>query len=1102
MKKFLLILGLMALAVPTLMAESPTIYGFFGKTSSKKGVHKFQAETPATFESIYPFSSYYVSEGGGVFTDNQFIFVEKTYSSNTLKVIKYLDIDNPSTYSLGDEVTNLPVTSTHTALCQDPSSGQIYGIFYNESGSANKYFFGTLNPTTGLSTKIQDVAFTSFPTAIAINKDGDVYVITKADGILHKGTKAGNFTEVGELSEKPYPSGSEYTMAMTFDPNDGTLYWSRYNPGFGYDFCTINPATCEVTILGDHGSTYMMACALYIAKNPTEADPKELSDFSVTADGFNTTLTVSFTVPSQTVGGANLTGDLKTYVVIDGEFVDNGAKMAPGAKYTKDFNVSDGKHNIMAWVTTSDAEPLASKKSSMEYFAGQDIPEAVSELTATKGENDNITITWTAPTIGITGGNFNVEALRYKINICPNSNGEEGEEVATGLNTCTYTFVPPTTDLRFLQFEVIPYTDAVTGNSAKTEQLVVGEDFPGMVGEITGNQTETSIELSWSAPEEGKNGSWYDAESLTYTVKLLPNTTLEEGLTTTAFTYPVEGDELRNLQFEIIAVTDKGEGPGKKSGKFTIGAALTVPFIQTFEGLDGDVDNSFFTIINANEDNKTWDLYESGYGDNVNHTLRITYSSSGVQQDDWAITAPILLRAGHEYKLSYDALLAYPSWGIEYLELYLGTANTVEGMTTPLREEPTGYEEKTQVDEETFSIDTTGVYYIGFHIVTPGNSGNLELDNIALDFAGEHSAPAAVPAAAESVTVTATANDDDSPVPTTATVTFTVPDKDAEGNADPEIDLVNVYRGDKLVYSAKYPVENEEISIEDTIEEEGYYTYTVEFVNAVGASEKTASEELRVGMKEVIDFVAAPTAGDITYESAVISFSYQIANAPEGATARAIISCNGLDDVEKDLAITTEETNVSIDLTDLAADTDYEFSVILQLLLPDQKLTLAESEAKTVSLTTATAPAVKITQVNTDNITDSSVDIIVEFDATDMPDNAVISVEATEGDDTFTADEIEDASGKKVATVHIDNLDEGSDHTFVIKVKATKGLDGDTLATDEYEISFRTTAVGLLESESGDIRYFDINGVEVKYPEQGIYIILKDGKTSKVVIRK
>ena len=150
--------------------------------------------------------------------------------------------------------------------------------------------------------------------------------------------------------------------------------------------------------------------------------------------------------------------------------------------------------------------------------------------------------------------------------------------------------------------------------------------------------------------------------------------------------------------------------------------AHEVPYMETFET---QAAFSEFTVINANNDNRTWTY--SSTGKNVSYQW-----NSANAADDWLITPAIIMDPEVEYDFSIDAKASgYP----ERFEVMVGTEPTVESMTTTVI--PAVVVEGYDVTNHTgrFTVPASksnGQYYIGIHAISDADQFVLTIDNIGI----------------------------------------------------------------------------------------------------------------------------------------------------------------------------------------------------------------------------------------------------------------------------------------------------------------------------------------------------------------------------------
>lgn len=163
----------------------------------------------------------------------------------------------------------------------------------------------------------------------------------------------------------------------------------------------------------------------------------------------------------------------------------------------------------------------------------------------------------------------------------------------------------------------------------------------------------------------------------------------------------------------------------------------TLPYVNTF---DDAADQKQFTIIDANEDGRTWNWYSG--------MARYTYSSTN-QGDDWLVSPAIKLVAGKKYAFSIAAHAQQASYP-ERLEVKIAKSNTAEGLAAGAQVIDT-----TDVTTAGFitlannelTVAESGEYYIGVHAISDKDIYYLYVDDFVLE-----AAPIAAPYVADFTT--------------------------------------------------------------------------------------------------------------------------------------------------------------------------------------------------------------------------------------------------------------------------------------------------------------------------------------------------------------
>lgn len=201
--------------------------------------------------------------------------------------------------------------------------------------------------------------------------------------------------------------------------------------------------------------------------------------------------------------------------------------------------------------------------------------------------------------------------------------------------------------------------------------------------------------------------------------------------------------------------------------------AVSVTIDVPFELTPTADEISLFTILDTNEDKKVWKYMTNFKG------LQ-SPSNSKMDCDDWAITPGIRFEsADNNYELTFT--MTHNMRGESFqssFEIYLGTAPTVDGMTTKIGEIKEFYVATANKDmPQTIAFglpDGAGVYYIGFRCITPKDNSETGVNSWGCTFkkiaVNEKESSAAAPAQPTDVVVTPAEQG-----ALTATVTFTMP---------------------------------------------------------------------------------------------------------------------------------------------------------------------------------------------------------------------------------------------------------------------------------------------------------------------------------------
>lgn len=270
--------------------------------------------------------------------------------------------------------------------------------------------------------------------------------------LLGQGDDPRNFSSLAEYTNLPYigtPNAShlkscEFTVAADGNYRISILGKSKFAKVYNFQVFKLGPSAC----------------------------PGAPADFTVTPDASGATnATVTFTLPSSTITGQALSGELSYTIKREGTEVNSGTG-APGAAVSwTDAAAPEGV--VKYSVEVSQGEETADAVETT-VFIGIETPAAVGNPAFTS-EGDVHTITWEAPA-GIHGTALNAASLVYTVSRVLDGNATELGTV-TGTTTYTDTYTPSRPVK--LQYSITATNVNKVSEPALTESVRVGHiDLP------------------------------------------------------------------------------------------------------------------------------------------------------------------------------------------------------------------------------------------------------------------------------------------------------------------------------------------------------------------------------------------------------------------------------------------------------------------------------------------------------------------------------------------------------------------------------------------------------------------------------------------------
>lgn len=120
--------------------------------------------------------------------------------------------------------------------------------------------------------------------------------------------------------------------------------------------------------------------------------------------------TVTFTVPSRTQGGQNITSGITAEIILNSTVVKTLRNLRPGSAVSETISTAEGSNDVTVLCSNDAGMSLPAR---CTVYTGVDSPGAVRNLTA-RVSGDDVTLTWEAPE-GLNGGYVDPATITYTV---------------------------------------------------------------------------------------------------------------------------------------------------------------------------------------------------------------------------------------------------------------------------------------------------------------------------------------------------------------------------------------------------------------------------------------------------------------------------------------------------------------------------------------------------------------------------------------------------------------------------------------------------------------------------------------------------------------
>jgi len=442
--------------------------------------------------------------------------VDDIYYVNRMEEMMGIEAFAKISYKIGtwEVYDNYTATINEMAstMAYDPIRDEAYGCFVNEERNGYEFvlwnyeYYARKKTICAIERKWNGCAFDSKGTLYAVECNGDLYTVD---------IRTGAQTLVGSTGLT-----SEFYSDCIIDPATDLMYWV-VNTSAEQALYTVDLKTAAATKLYDLNNMEQI-CAMYIpqAEIPAGA-PAKIYSISTSFSGTSLSGKVSFSMPSSTVGGETLTGDLHYTVKANGKVVAEG-DAAPGTRVNSEVTLETAdSYNFT--VVTSNAEGTSAVQKTKK-FVGPDVPKAPGSLIA-KWADGVTSLQWgSVSSSGVNGGTVNYSKATYTVVRKP-----DGKVIVKDQDASTRTAtdeLPVPEDKRVeYWYEITATVEGLTSEAKSSAKITLGPVEPAWSEDFA-----TSASISGWTIVNGNNDSYKWAYNSSGYVALEGSSSASSGL--------------------------------------------------------------------------------------------------------------------------------------------------------------------------------------------------------------------------------------------------------------------------------------------------------------------------------------------------------------------------------------------------------------------------------------------------------------------------------------------------------------------------------------------------------------------------------------------
>lgn len=230
------------------------------------------------------------------------------------------------------------------------------------------------------------------------------------------------------------------------------------------------------------------------------------------------------------------------------------------------------------------------------------------------------------------------------------------------------------------KYTVVPVNAAGEGlKEART--VFIGKDTPGAPTNVSLTAKGDEGTITWAAPTTGAHGTWFDTESVTYTITRHPdNVVVAENLP--GYTYTDQVKSVKGYSYTVTAWNHEGEGLGATTNTISFGPNLELPYEVDFTNKE---EFEAWDVIDHNNDGFRWEYgYYACHNGEMGMCPIYDATFCGNKPADYLMSPVFKTVEGQDYKLDYEVMVHNYRDTDEQFGWYNGNADAYPGVNNSL----------------------------------------------------------------------------------------------------------------------------------------------------------------------------------------------------------------------------------------------------------------------------------------------------------------------------------------------------------------------------------------------------------------------------------